>query len=141
MTTGLVIKDAVTPDLKRKAASIRNSAPILRAGAQEIVNITVEAFTNPALRIASWPKKRDGRPSVLFKTGALKHSIRVGDVTNSAASVASDRPYAAGHQLGTKKLPRRPFFPFDPEGNLAPFARARVNNVMQAKADKLLGLK
>ena len=141
MPAGLVIRDAITPDLKKKVAAFQNRRPILQAGAQEIVNITVEAFTNAALRVASWPLKKDGKPSVLFKTGALKHSIRVGNVDNNTASVASDRPYAATHQLGSSKVPPRPFFPFDATGNLAPFAKLRLDKVMLDKASKLLGLK
>lgn len=46
----------------------------------------------------------------LYDTGALSQSLTL-KIGAGKAGVASDRPYAAYHQYGTKKMPARPFVP------------------------------
>jgi hypothetical protein len=50
-------------------------------------------------RPAAWPPRRDSTPATLYKTGALRHSLRL-SVGPQSALVTTDRPYAAIHQFG-----------------------------------------
>jgi phage gpG-like protein len=101
----LQIRDTITPDLRRKIAALQNRRPVLQAMGAQLVSITVRAFRDSALRAMPWPPKRDGKSATLYKTGALKHSIRVVEVTNDSVTVGSDRPYAAIHQVGGRTKP------------------------------------
>jgi Mu-like prophage protein gpG len=55
----------------------------------------------------------------LIDTGAMMRFLRAFEIGERApdggyiASIASDRPYAAFHQFGTKHIPARPFLPID----------------------------
>lgn len=101
----LKIKDEVSPDLRRKAQALRDRQPVLEAMGEAIVNLTIDAFRNAALRALPWPLKKDGSPATLHKKGALVDSIRVVEVSNNSVTVGSDRPYAAIHQLGGQTKP------------------------------------
>ena len=99
----------------------------------------------------------------LILKGTLLSSIRVVEVSADGGSVGSDRVYAAIHQLGgiirpknatslvftiggikihAKKvtIPARPFFPFTPDGRLAPQHEGSVLRVMDLAAKKRLGI-
>jgi len=122
------------------------NAEVALEGATEIASMGTRAFNSPRLRPAEWPplaesynsakkkawdvsrKSNRGRGSYkqtpLVETGALKGSLRVGgakpDGEGFAASVTSDRPYAAYHQFGGNsksgkaRPPQRPFLPLKP---------------------------
>jgi phage gpG-like protein len=110
-------------------------------------SLAQRSFNESSLRPASWAalkpatlkaKAKKGRSSnILQATGALKASPKVG-VVNAAAGtvqVGTDRPYGQFHQLGTKHLPARPFFPVDKSGNLTPRARQLVQLAAQKALD------
>lgn len=94
--------DLVSPSLAKLAAGVRDRRPILSAMGGVVVNMARRSFTNPALRAAAWPKKKDGSKATLRKTGSLKKSIRVVRTTNNQVIVGTSRNYAAIHQLGGK---------------------------------------
>ena len=135
--------DAITPHLRRALKKIENPAPALRAAGMVLVELAKRAFDEPALRAASWPalkpatikaKARAGKSNAMLKSsGTLWRSLRVIGVDKTRVTVGSDRPYAAFHQLGTRHIPARPFFPVTAQGNLTPLAKERVNSAIETK--------
>jgi phage gpG-like protein len=98
--------------------------------------------------------------AALKASGAMWQSIRITGLTGREVRAGTDRPYATYHQFGTKAytirpvaakalswpgaahpvkvvhhpgLSPRPFFPFDANGVMAPFARDKVRAVADAK--------
>jgi len=136
----ILVRDLITPDLEKKIAAARQSATVLRAGAEELVSIAQGAIKDPALRAATWPAKKDGTPATLIKTTSLVRSLRVIEAAQTHATVGSDRPYAAAHQFGypPRNLPARPYFPFI-GGRLAAWARERIGRVMREKWESISG--
>jgi len=156
------IRDGISPALERAIRASRNSRAVLEAMGTAMVSLTVRAFRQPALRpgSADWGKSR------LYKSGALKHSIRITSLTDSSVSVGSDRPYAIYHQFGTRPyrirsrsaaalfwkgaahpvrsvnhpgLPARPFFPVDANGSMTALGTRRVSAAARAKLRALAG--
>ncbi|SRR5581483_4471449 len=157
----LEIRDTISPGLARSAKKIADRRPVLEAMGLELVSVTKRAFVDESLRPAPWPaRKSGGDHSLLRLSGALWQSIRIAKVTNSEVTVASDRKYAAIHQMGgviyakgkalvfsiagkkifAKKvtIPARPFFPFTKEGEMIPAAKQRIEAVAKAKIAGLL---
>jgi len=155
----VIIRDTITPYLESLTQRLGQRMDILRAVGTIIVSVAQRAFTSPDLRPAPWKPTQTGRPP-LYKTGMLRHSIRVADVTADSVTVATDRPYAAYHQLGVEHpwpiaprrkkalanrqtgwgpykkavhpgLPPRPFFPFDASGRLIPYAAEQIKAVLR----------
>jgi phage gpG-like protein len=96
----LQIRDTISPALAKLDAGLKDPRPVLQAMGTELVSITVRAFRDAALRAMPWPPKKDGTAARLYKSGALKQSIRITEVTINTVTVGTDRPYAAIHQLG-----------------------------------------
>lgn len=140
-------KDTLTPDLRKKLKAVSNRQPALRAGGEVLVQMAKRSFDEPALRAAPWAplkpstikqKARAGKSSGLLKSsGTLWRSLRVIGVDATSVRIGSDRPYAAYHQLGTRHIPARPFFPVTSQGKLTPAAKVRVERAIEIK----LGLK
>ena len=132
-------------DTTTQLAALKNPQPVLRAAGLVVVSVAQRAFTEASLRPSSWApladstlkqRRSQGRGSAaLLKTGLLSRSPRIGSVT-STVEVVSDRPYAAYQQLGTKKAPARPFFPFDSSGR----PTSRVKALIRVAAIRALGL-
>ena len=74
-----------------------------------------------------------GTVSPLIDTGRLWHSV-----TSQGAAVTSDAPYAKYHQLGTKKMPARPFVPVKPDGSLVPKVERYVKAALEAELNRHL---
>ena len=126
--------DLVTPDLRRKLAAVRDKKPYLSAMGLTVVQLARRSFTNPAIRPSAWAPRKDKKPhKLLLEQGTLRASLRLLSVTDSAANVGSDRKYAAYHQLGTKHIPARPFFPFDSTGKATPRAAEAVRRALEAR--------
>ena len=101
----LQIHNTLSPALAQLARDIKDRRPILEAIGTELVSITTRAFRDESLRPAAWALKKDGSPATLYKSGALKHSIRITECTSDHVAVGSDRPYAAIQQLGGQTKP------------------------------------
>lgn len=150
MNITVSIQSSIGRELAAKIAACNRTAPVLDAMGTELVGIAKRSFNDSGLRVAPWPpkKKPNGQP-LLKLTGNLWHSLRVVAADARSVSVGSDRPYAAIHQLGgtirrrsrkrswTIEMPARPFFPFDSNGNLAPFAARKLESVARAKFEAL----
>jgi phage gpG-like protein len=60
---------------------------------------------------------RKTNPQLLVHTGALRGSLtaEVGEVTETTLRFGSHVPYARFHQLGTRRMPARPFMGIPPD--------------------------
>lgn len=137
-------EDTITPRLARIARNLGDRKPVLEAMGIAVQSHTVEAFSQLVPRPAPWPPKRDGSPSNLTETTALRQSIRVVRVTSRKVVVGTDRVYAAVHQFGSSKtsgrgsgIPPRPFFPWV-DGRMTPDARRRVKEAAEARIRSLM---
>lgn len=129
-------RDTITPEIKRALKSVRDPRPSLEAMGLAVVSITQRNFTQSRYRPAAWPplkaktikaKAKAGKSNrPLVGEGLLARSPRVVSVDRRRVVIGSDRPYASYHQLGTRRVPARPFFPFTRSGNLTPAARRVV---------------
>lgn len=59
-------------------------------------------------RPSTWERKKNGEPSFLQKTGALKESINT-TVQGNTIEIGSPLDYAVFNQEGTGHIPSRPF--------------------------------
>lgn len=138
-------RNEISPDIRHKLHAVSNARPLLEAIGLQLVSLTKRAFTDAGLRPAEWPpRKKAVSWQILRKSGTLWKSIRVTDVTGSSVTVGSDRPYAAVHQLGSRRstgrgggIPARPFFPVL-SGKLTPLARKKIDEIATQKLEKLL---
>jgi len=137
------VSDTVTPDLRNRIARLAHPTALLNSIGNAVAYLAKRAFSEPGLRPAAWPPKKDGSTATLRKTSVLSKSPRVTAVTSTSVTVGSDRPYAAIHQLGKpfpwrrgqkkgKAFPARPFFPFTPEGRLTERADQEIRHVIAA---------
>jgi len=122
------------------AAAKRNA---LVAVGSEVVSSATQAFRSPALRPSPWAprkptytvkvNKRTGKKTrkldshpLLIKSGSLRQSIGWRLLSDDAVLVGTDKKYGAFHQLGTKKMPARPFMPVDAKGELTPRIERKI---------------
>ncbi len=152
----------MTPDLTKKIKALKDPKPIWLAVGTQLVSLTRRSFRDPSLRPAPWKAKRDGTPSNLIFKGLLMSSIRITNVTRNGVSIGSDRQYAAIHQLGgvirakgkalvfkiggrtifakQVTIHARPFFPFQPNGDLASGAVEPVREIIDVACRKALDI-
>lgn len=158
MATGLqarITRDDVSPSLGKLDAALHSLGPILGAVGLEVVSITKRAFSDASLRVTPWAPKRDGSPATLLKSGVLRLSIDIINISGTTVTVGSKgTKYAAIHQLGgtivpknkpvlvfksggvtffAKKvtIPPRPFFPIDKSGQLSSLAQRKIAGVLE----------
>ena len=135
------VRDEITPDLARLARQLSGPGrrAVLKLMGAEALSITQNAFHNASLRPISWPplKHPTGRKP-LIKTGQLMHGIHISELTENHVKIAPSVPYAVFHQLGTRHIPPRPFFPFTASGVLLPSAHQRIEGVARAAIERLL---
>lgn len=131
MKASFTQKDAVTPALRKLIRKLDDNG---RREALEVMGMVirdwaVESFTDETKRVRPWVDKVDGTPATLQKTHALIRSYRV-EPTPRVVVIASDRPYALAHQLGTTNLPDRPMLPVDDAGELIPQAKEDAQSAL-----------
>ena len=143
-------RDVLTPEIRAKIAKAKAPKAALEAMGLAVVSMAQRAFTQPGLRISAWAplkpatlkaKARAGFGSkTLISSGALAHSARISSLTARSVTVGSDRKagqysLAGIHQLGTKKIPARPFFPFDDRGRQSGRASRNIQAAAKAALD------
>ena len=99
-----------------------------------------QAFTDASLRPSPWAPRKDKKSThpLLIKNGHLWKSFRSRVTGPDTVTVGSDREYAKYHQLGTKKMPARPFYPVDSNGRLTPRMMRKINaDIEKAFASEL----
>jgi phage gpG-like protein len=136
-------RDTISPDLRRALKATENPRPALQAVGLYIEARAKRAFDEPGLRPAAWAALKPATlrakaaknlsSRILRANGTLWRSIRITEVTRTRVTVGTDRFHAKFHQLGTKRMPARPFFPFLPDGRLVPAAKSRVELAMRRK--------
>ncbi|HMO03907.1 MAG TPA: phage virion morphogenesis protein [Kiritimatiellia bacterium] len=101
----VILKDTLTPKLEGVMAQLQYPRALLQAIGLRAVAFARDAFTDPSKRPTPWAAKKDGEPATLRYRGALQQSLRLVAADNNSATIGSDRPYAAIHQLGGKTKP------------------------------------
>lgn len=129
-------RDTLTPDLAKKIGAMKNPQRAARAMGTVFASLAKRSFNDASLRPLPWQplraatvkaKKRAGLSEEILRAhGRLAQSPRVKSVTKDSVTVTSDAPYARYHQLGTKNIPARPFFPVKADGTLTDQARKLV---------------
>lgn len=122
-------------DLARRVADM---TPALRAIGQEMetrIATRFEARRDPAgrpwapLRPATEAAKR-GRGSILYRTGEMLDS-RTHRAGPFEVAVGFGKPYAAYHEFGTKRMPRRGLLMADPQaGTLGEEDRRAILDIL-----------
>jgi phage virion morphogenesis protein len=131
------IQDTITPDLKRKARALSPAGrkKALEAMGMAVVSMGMQAFTQAGLRAAAWAPRKDSLPHALLQKSTTLRKSLVSRADATRATIRSDRPYAAVHQLGgsaKQNIPARPYLPFDKGGRLTALGSQRVGNALRA---------
>jgi phage gpG-like protein len=129
------LNDGISPDLRRRAAVVRDKRPLLEAMGQSIKSLGVQAFTDPAKRAQAWAPRQDDLPHALLqKSTMLRKSLRVLGFGRDSVQIGSDRPYATTHQLGDpdRNIPARPYLPFYKNGQMTQLGRQRSERALLA---------
>ncbi len=94
-----------------------------------VASEATRAFRESKLRPSPWAPRKDktSKHPLLIKSGLLWRSFRSRVTGPDTVTVGSDREYAKYHQLGTKKMPARPFYPVDRFGRLTPRIARKIN--------------
>ena len=128
----------VEAGLGRLLANTRDTRPMMRGIATELLSLTEDNFENE-----SWGGERRAAETggkTLQKSGQLVASI-TGKAGNSYARIGSNKVYAAIHHLGGKagrnkkvRIPARPYLPMNSDGKLQHRAE---ENILQVALDAL----
>jgi phage gpG-like protein len=87
----------------------------------------------------AYAKKVGREVATLFVTGALKDSIMVGGAYGESVTVSvSDAsvPYATVHQTGGVRMPKRPYFPINDNGEVLPWTQSQVVEAAQTAIER-----
>lgn len=146
MTATITIDDA---EAQRLFARIRdagmNMAPLLRGIGMEMETRTAERFESrrdpsgqPWADLSPRTlKRKKGRGSKLVFTGQMQDSLnhRVGE---GWVEIGFGQPYAAFHEYGTRKMPRRGLLSADPAaGSLGEDDRQAILDLSEDYLDKV----
>ena len=123
------------------AAMARAKLKALRAIGQHVASDATLAFRTASLRPSPWAPRKDKKAThpLLIKSGSLRQSIRWRLSGPDTVVVHSPMKYAKYHQLGTKKMPARPFFPVDAHGRLTPRIMRKIQADVQRAYKEELG--
>ena len=134
--------DRMLSDMPAAMARAREQA-LLDIGA-EVVSRANRAFKTESLRPSPWaPRKHNYPHQILQKSGAMKKGIGAKLRGTDTVVVGTPAEYAGYHQFGTKRMPARPFFPIDKNGQLVPGMERKIQRVIEKdfmeELGKLLG--
>lgn len=108
------LRAAVERQPAAREAALRKAAELVRDEAKDLIGTEYAGW--PALADSTVEEKQalgyTGKVSStdpLLRTGELRASIQVGDVTPEHAMVGSDDPIATYQEFGTARIPPRPF--------------------------------
>lgn len=139
-----------TPQIKRLLGAIDGNGRrnVLRAGGYEFwkiarANLGISGVDRPRVwsplsysYIKQLREKSFGTPLVptLLRTGTLLNSIRI-LTENNYCEVFTNCDYAPDHQFGvpSRRLPPRPYFPVYGNGQLTPYAEAKMILAMETE--------
>lgn len=145
----IVINDTATAALDALAARIADKPAMLRSVGEAVAQLAARSFTDASVRPAPWAplapatiaaKLRAGAMTqILRRSGLLWRSWRVTSVGADTVGVGTDRPYAAHHQFGTRRIPARPMLPLTMAGGLPQFTPLAVRDMLSAARAHLAG--
>jgi len=115
------------------AAMARARTRALKDIGQHVASDATEAFRTASLRPSPWAPRKDKKAThpLLIKSGTLQKKIHWRLNGSGAVVIGSPMKYAPYHQLGTKKMPARPFFPVDKAGRLTPRIMRKIQADVQ----------
>ena len=123
-----------TSDLTRKLANFPEALARAQRNALKVIgnvvkNHTTEAFRNPNYRPSPWAPRKDTKAThpLLIKSGDLRRNFRSVVTGPDTVVVGTKVKYAGYHQFGTKRMPARPFFPFDEQGRLTAGMKSKID--------------
>ncbi len=125
-------RDDISPVLAQLSSPALMDQAAMAAG-MAVVALGQRAFTEPGLRPASWPARKDRKAhALLLLTGTMRQSLHVQPKGPAAVQIRAATPYAAAHQLGSKKrnIPARPFLPVTDSG-LTAVAQREIREVVE----------
>ena len=96
---------------------------------QAVSSRAQQAFRTSSLRPSAWAPRKDKKSKhpLLIRSGNLRQSIAWRFNGDDTVVVGSPAKYARYHQFGTKRMPARPFFPFDERGQLTPGMKSKID--------------
>lgn len=123
--------DRMMSDIPNALARARQKA--LRYIGQAVASRTTRAFRNASLRPSPWAPRKDTKAKhpLLIKSGSLRQSFAWRVTGPDAVQIGTDRAYASYHQQGTKKMPARPFYPVDRNGNLVQDMKDKIDRNLE----------
>lgn len=157
-----LVKDDISPTLRRAYAKVKPPTPVLRAMGTTFMSITMGTFNSVGAnyRPIPWKPKIDGSPSNLQKSTTMAKAFQL-QVTATLATVSNSAVYSRIHQFGgvikpksgpvlkfkvgdrwvSKKqvtMPARPFFPVL-NGVITPKAAEKVVAAASREIQKAMG--
>ena len=118
------------------AAMARARLKALKTIGDRIRNDTGRAFKTASLRPSPWVPRKDTKAThpLLIKhpEDGLWKSFQSRLTGSDTVVVYTDKKYAGYHQLGTKRMPARPFFPFDRNGQPTPRIMRKIKADIEA---------
>lgn len=78
----------------------------------------VDPWGNRWRPLSPYTVRKKGHATILYDTGRLLRSYHWRLEGNNAVRFGTDVPYAAVHQFGTKRVPRRPILPLTKGGKV-----------------------
>jgi len=130
LSTELSIRDLITPDLRRALDKLQDKKPMLKLAAEAVIGISEQSFTNPSMRLTTWPGlaestiKRKGHDKPLQMEGALMGSLMANAPQSNQIEFGSSEKYANSQNFGYKQIPARPFIPISESATLLAAADA-----------------
>lgn len=94
------------------------------------------AALNPKYAARKAKDKRTRRNGILQQSGQMLDSISV-ESTATTVTLKTNRPVSGGyelgsiHQFGTRRIPARPFFPIDAQGDLLQDTLEEINSLIR----------
>ena len=96
---------------------------------QAVASRAQQAFRTVSFRPSRWAPRKDKKSNhpLLIRSGNLRQSITWRWNGDDSVVVGSSAKYAPYHQFGTKRMPARPFFPFDEQGRLTAGMKSKID--------------
>ena len=113
---------------------------ILRYVGQAVASRATQSFRTASFRPSRWAPRKDKKAKhpLLIRSGNLRQSITWRFKSNDTVVAGTSTKYARYHQMGTKHMPARPFFPVDAQGRLTDSMLKKINrNVDRICKDEL----
>ena len=108
---------------------------------QAVASRAQQAFRTASFRPSPWAPRKDKKAKhpLLIRSGNLRQSITWRFKSNDTVVAGTSTKYARYHQMGTKHMPARPFFPVDAQGRLTDSMLKKINRNVDRICKEELG--